>query len=451
VTVVPKEPHPKALDEDVPRTPSNFNDLLRFVLDDVIPLSLNTLSPGHLGYIPGGGLIHTAIADLIIASMNRHVGVWSVSPGLVEMEHVVVRWFAKLIGLPAHAGGVLTSGGSLANFSAVLTARTARLPEDFLSGTIYVSEQAHHSLDKAARMAGFPAKNVRRVPTGADFRIDLDALRALIAADRRAGLSPFLLVGTAGTTNSGAVDDLAGLAALASEEQLWLHVDAAYGGCFVLTARGRALLTGIENADSVTIDPHKGLFLSYGTGCLLVRDLELLRRAHDAHDDYMPGRAEAHLNPCDLSPELSRNQRGLRVWLPLKMHGIGAFGSALDEKLDLARFAADELMGMRGIELVAKPQLSTVVFRLVGSDAQNHLLLERINAERRVQLTGTIIGGRFVIRLCVLSFRTHLDRVLECLQSIRAAVASLTEAPADVDLRAFPRFLGTEKSQAVQW
>ncbi|MEX0881026.1 MAG: aminotransferase class I/II-fold pyridoxal phosphate-dependent enzyme [Thermoanaerobaculia bacterium] len=424
----------RSLVEGLPESGRPAEELLDLLFTRLVPKTFNTAGPGYLAYIPGGGLPHSAVADLIAGSVNRYVGVFEAAPGLVQLEANVVRWFADLAGFPPEARGVLTSGGSLANFSALVTARRDRLPENFLSGTLYVSDQTHHSIQKAALLAGFPASNVREIPSDGAFRIRLDALARAIETDRERGLTPFLVVGNAGTTNTGAVDDLAALAELCARERLWFHVDGAYGGFFLLTAEGRRVLTGIERADSIVLDPHKGLFLPYGTGALLVRDGEALRRAHALSADYMPVSQEDRDLPDFhlLSPELSRDFRGLRVWLPLKMHGAGPFRANLEEKLALARWAADELRTIPHVEILAEPQLSIVAFRLAPPgrseaelDALNHAYLDRINAPRRVFLTGTRLSGRFAIRICVLSFRTHRDRMEEALEDIRAAA----EAP----------------------
>ena len=425
----------RSLSEPLPETPTPYAQLLDLLFERAVPKSFNTAGPGYLAYIPGGGLFHTALADLIADAVNRYVGVWAAAPALAQLEANVGRWFCDIVGYPAGALGLLTSGGSLANFMAVVTARRERLPEDFLRGVLYASDQVHHSVQKAAMLAGFPPQNVHAVASDARFRLNLEALRSAIAADRAAGQTPFLVVGNAGTTNTGAVDDLAALAALAGAEGLWLHVDAAYGGFFLLTERGRRIMRGIERADSVTLDPHKGLFLPYGTGALVVRDGGALRRAHGMHADYLPALPEESdlIDFSEVSPELSRPFRGLRVWLPLRMLGLAPFRRALDEKLELAAWAADELRKTSGIEVVAEPELSLLAFRLrrtgldePGLDALNRRLLERVNARRRVYLTGTVAHGRFLCRICVLSFRTHLDRMRAAVEDIRAAVADVT-------------------------
>jgi len=415
----------------LPESATALEPLLDLLFDRVIPTSFCTAGPGYLAYIPGGGIPAAAVADLIADATNRYVGVWAAAPGLAQIEADVVSWFAEIVGYPAAARGVLTSGGSISNFSAIVTARREKLPPDFLSGTIYVSDQTHHSLAKAAMLAGFPPDNVRAIPTDERFRIRLDALAERVAADRAAGNAPFLVVGNAGTTNTGAVDDLRAIAEFARRERLWFHVDAAYGGFFALTAEGRATLAGIELSDSVILDPHKGLFLPYGTGCLLVRDGGALKRAHALTAEYLPEMREEEefVDFCQISPELSRDWRGLRVWLPVRLSGIAPFRANLEEKRTLARVAADGLRRMAGIEILAEPQLSIVAFRrawpgrsVEETNAANRRILERVNARGRVHVTGTMLGPVFAIRICVLSFRTHRDRIDMALEDLRRAI-----------------------------
>ena len=426
----------RSLREPLPEHGQAYPELLHSLFHTAIPRSFNCAGPGYLAYVPGGGIFHAAVADLISDAVNRYVGVWAAAPGLAQLEANVVRWFCAIVGYPPSAGGFLTTGGSLANFSAIFTARRERLPENFLAGSMYTSSQTHHSVQKAALLAGFPAHNVREIPTDEQFRIRLDALQHHIEADRQAGLTPFLILGNAGTTNTGAVDDLTALAHIAHQQELWLHIDAAYGGFFMLTQRGRARLRGIEQADSITLDPHKGLFLPFGTGSLLVREREALKRAHSgAAAAYLPTMQDDPdcVDFCQISPELSRDFRGLRVWLPLKMHGIRPFRQALDEKLDLTAWATAELKKIPDIEIIAEPQLSIVAFRLnrPGLDAPalnelNHIWLEAINARKRVLLTGTMLGDRFALRICALCFRTHQDRMEMCLEDIRAACRAVS-------------------------
>jgi aromatic-L-amino-acid/L-tryptophan decarboxylase len=413
---------------------SDHEALLDRLFERWIPRGFNTASPGYLAYIPGGGIPLAAVADLIAGATNRYVGVYAAAPPLAQLEINVIRWFQQLTGLTDRgAGGVLTTGGSISNLIAVITARRNRLPENFLNGTIYVSDQVHHSVRKAALLAGFPERNVRSIASDERLRMRVDALQRKVREDRERGMTPFLLVASAGTTNTGAADPLEELGAFAAAENLWYHIDAAYGGFFMLTGRGRAALRGIERADSITLDPHKGLFVPYGTGCLLVRDLEDLRRAHSARADYLPEMQseEGLVDFCEISPELSREFRGLRLWLPIKLAGIAAFRDQLDEKLDLTLLATRRLREIEGIEIVAEPQLTVVAFRWNdGSDSEEELerrnrrLLDGVNRRGRVYLTPTRVHGRFVIRICVLSFRTHADRIEMAIDDIRDAMRS---------------------------
>ena len=310
-------------------------------------------NPGFCAYIPGGGLYAAALADFIACALNRYTGIALPAPAMVQMESSVLRWLCDLFDLPPSSQGVLTPGGSMANLSAIVAARSSRLGERFRDGTIYVSDEAHHSIAKAARVAGFPAGAMRTVATDDRLRLDPDSLRRAVIADVRRGKRPFLVVASAGTINTGAVDPLAPVAEVAQEHGLWLHVDAAYGGFFQLTTRGRATLRGVERADSITLDPHKGMFLPYGTGCLLARDAATLREAHELQAHYLPPLSGDPGLPdfASYSPELTRDFRGLRMWLPLHLHGVDLFEQALDEKLDLAGYVHGRLTEMPELEL----------------------------------------------------------------------------------------------------
>jgi aromatic-L-amino-acid decarboxylase len=406
-----------------PADPSGQFDGLLATFGDAARYAVETAGPRHFAYVPGGGLVSSAIAELLANTVNRYTALAAAAPGLVAMEQGVLRWLCSEFGLPAQAGGVVTTGASMATLSVVVAARHERLGEDFARGTIYVTAHTNHCVAKAARIAGIRQENLRIVPTTPDLHMDPGAAARLIASDRAAGRRPFLLVGTAGTTDTGVVDPLLGLAALARREDLWLHVDAAYGGFFQLTRRGRDALVGIASADSITLDPHKGLFLPHGTGVLLVRDPAVLRAAHAQDGQYLqdvddPG---ALPNFADLGIELTREFRGLRLWLPLHLHGVAAFRAALDEKLDLAAYAHDELKGMSGVHVPWRPELSTVAFRDVAGDNATHRLLDRIHASGRAFLSSTQVRGQRLLRMCVLSHRTRIEHVNDTLEVIRAA------------------------------
>jgi aromatic-L-amino-acid decarboxylase len=425
----------RSLRERLPETGTDYKLLLTQLVRRVVPRSFNTASPGYLAYIPGGGLLHSAVADLVASAVNRYVGVWVAAPGLAQIESNVVRWFCEIVGYAGDPtpGGMLTTGGSMSNLIAIVTARENLLGEDFGQGVLYVSDQAHHSIAKAARFAGFRRDQVSVIPSDERFRMNAGLLAERIEADVRAGKTPCMIVASAGTTNTGAIDDLPRIAELAARHRLWLHVDAAYGGFFALTARGKRALAGLERADSITLDPHKSLFLPYGTGALVVRAVERLRNAHAMQANYMPPMQsdDDFTDFCDLGPELSRDFRGLRVWLPIKMHGAAVFRAALDEKLELAASTCEAIRAMPHIEIMAEPELSLFAFRVGPSkgvtgaalDALNRRVLRKVNSRQRVFLTGTVVRGMFVLRVCVLSFRTHADRMEMFLEDLRGALA----------------------------
>jgi aromatic-L-amino-acid decarboxylase len=442
LTALPDAPpsdlsYPRELlaDPDVRRAPPEggrpLAELLALV-DRASRPGLNPASPGYFAFIPGSGLVTAGLADLIADVLNRYTGMAAPAPGLVALEADVLRWLADVVGLPATAGGLLTSGGSIATLSALVTARHDRLGADFLAGTLYATDQVHHAVVKAARLAGFPPGAVRVVATDGDLddgglHMDVEALAAAVAADRAAGRVPFCVVGSAGTTNTGTIDPLPAIADLCAREGLWFHVDGAYGGGFALTERGSTRLRGIERADSVVLDPHKSLFLPFGTGALLVRDVAALRAAHSGDDEagYLHDLDELDLPDfAALGPELTRDTRGLRLWLPLHLHGVAAFRDALDEKLDLASAAYSVLRDVDALTLLGPPELSTIAFRCSGPgtaeevDARTAELLRRVNAEGRVFLASTRVRGQRLGRLCVLNHRTDRARLDEAVSAL---------------------------------
>jgi len=427
--------------EPVPESPTPFRRLLARVMDDVVPVGLDPASPGYLAFIPGGGLPHAALADLLTGVVNRYTGIWKPAPALVQLEVSVLRWLCLWVGFDGpEAGGLLTSGGSIANLCGVVAARQRARTHDLRELVCYTTAQTHNSVVKSVRTAGLRAEQVRVVPHTHRFEMDVDALERCIADDVAAGRRPFLIVANAGCTPVGAVDPLAELARVRDAHGLWLHVDGAYGGAFVLTERGRRVLAGIEQADSVTLDPHKGMFLPYGTGAILVRDRAWLRDAFTVPATYLPepDAHPEHWNFADMGPELSRPARGLRLWLPLKMHGAGAFRSQLDEKLDLAADACARIADLPHVRIVAGPALSLFAFVVEppGGDADRttRAVLSAVGRRRRVLITGARVRERgvekdtFVGRVCVLSFRTHAAHIDALVSDLAAAIAEVTEA-----------------------
>ncbi|HWB41676.1 MAG TPA: aminotransferase class V-fold PLP-dependent enzyme [Gemmatimonadales bacterium] len=394
-------------------------------------------SAGYLAYIPGGGLYHSALGDFLAAVSNKYAGVFFAGPGLVRMENLLVRWAADLVGYPAGAGGNIASGGSIATLTAIAAARDAHSirSAEVPRAVVYLTSQAHHCIEKALRIAGMGEAPIRRVAMDPGHRMRPEALAEAIAADRAAGLKPWLIVASAGTTDTGAVDPLDAIASVAQREHCWFHVDAAYGGFFLLTDHGRTVLRGIERSDSAVLDPHKGLFLPYGSGVLVVRDAKPLLASHDYSGNYMQDavREPSEISPADASPELSKHFRGLRMWLPLMLVGTRPFTAALEEKLLLARYFHREIQ-RAGYEAGPEPDLSIVTYRwappgasLERTDAMNRAIIEGTRRDGRVFLSSTMLDGRFTLRLAALAFRTHrrtIDLAVRVLREQAAAVGT---------------------------
>ncbi len=390
----------------------------------VLATGVDNAAPGELAYIPGSGLLTAGVGDLIAATANRYTGIAASAPAAVALEQSVLLWLTELFRYPERSQGVLLSGGSNANLTALVAAREKHASGRSDLATLYVGEHAHASVRKAARIAGLRPELIRVCGSRDGARLDPESVRVAIKQDLADGLRPVAVVGAAGTTNAGAVDPLPELAEVAADAGVWFHVDAAYGGFFQLTDRGRARLDGIERADSITLDPHKSLFLPFGTGALLVRDRTDLTRAFAEDAAYLRDTGPDVDDLPDftsITPELSRDWRGLRLWLPLQLHGVDAFRVALDGALDLAAEAHAVLAGDPHLESVAgAPDLSIVTFRVRGDDARQDQVLRAVNDDGRVRLSSTVIDGRVVLRLAVLSHRTTRETVELALDLVRA-------------------------------
>jgi glutamate/tyrosine decarboxylase-like PLP-dependent enzyme len=377
---------------------------------------VNTRSPRYLGYLPSGGLYASAVGDFLGSVLNPYSALESISPGAVALERAVVEWLRQVVGLPDTATGVLTSGGSLATLTAVVAARelTGMPLRDLARYPVYVGEHRHHSVDRALRFAGLSDCPVRVVASDVAYRMDVGLLRLLVRADRAAGLVPWLVVPTAGTTSSGTIDPVADVVDVARAHDMWVHVDAAYGGLFGLADAARPRLAGLGDADSVVVDPHKSLFLPYGTGALLVRDPATLTSVFAHSASYLPDDTGS-ASPADLGMELTRPFRALGLWLPLQLAGADTFSAALTEKLDLARRLHGFLSRHPRFEAGPEPDLTVVTFRAVtrSGDAEvvNQRLADRLQRSTEVFLSPTRLDGKVTLRAAIGSVRTHRDDV----------------------------------------
>jgi glutamate/tyrosine decarboxylase-like PLP-dependent enzyme len=412
--------------------PKTIEEVLGIIAKSIDGPGINPASGGHLGYIPGGGVYPAAIGDFIAAISNRYAGVWFANPGAVKLENELIKWLNDLIGYPDTAHGNLTSGGSIANLIAIVTARDARGVKaiEIPRSVIYLTKQAHHSLIKAIRIAGLSECVIRELPVDGRFRMDMDVLEEQINSDIAQGLKPFLLLTSLGTTDTGAIDPLTRSHEISKKHGLWWHLDGAYGGFFVLSDLVKNLSEGIALSDSFTIDPHKGLFLPYGTGAVLIKDVDALMRTHYYSANYMQDALKENIetSPADLSPELTKHFRGLRMWLPLQLFGLEPFKAALDEKILLCRYFYQKI-GEMGFERGPYPELSVCIYRFIpgegDSNAFNRELVQHIHEDGRVFISSTSIDGDYWLRMAILSFRTHLDTIDLALEVIEKALKAV--------------------------
>ena len=426
-----------ALPSEAPERGTSFDDILDVLRARVFPYHAREPHPAFMGYVPSTPTFPAVMGDWIATGYNFFAGVWSVASGPNEVELTVLEWFRQWLGMPGGSRGLLTSGGSNANLTAVVAARHAALgdrAEDLPRLVMYCSDQAHSSVLRAAWIAGIPRANGRAVASDEQFRLRIDALRDAIARDRAAGLLPFMIVANGGATNTGAVDPLRELSRLAAGEKLWFHVDAAYAGFAVLTERGRALLDGIGAADSVTLDPHKWLYVPFECGCLMVRHPEKLAAAFHVLPEYLKD-VEAHdedVNFADYGEQLTRYARAFKVWISVNYFGVGAIRSAIEQCMRLAAFAERTLVELPEFEVMAPAQFGVVCFRVhpagmddpAALDALNERINAAANATRTLLISSTRLRGAYALRICILNFRTTVADVEGVIELIRQCAAA---------------------------
>ncbi len=411
---------PYQMTKNFPERPENYQTLLNLIFHEMAPLSQLPGHPGFLAYVAGGGNAISNTAQLISQTLNPFSGHYMMAPGLVALEQEVIKWFISLMGYDEKlALGYLTTGGSSATMNALIMARLNKIAgHDYSKVTGYMSTEAHHCVAKAWVMLGFKKENLRLVKA-TQYKIDSHSLHEMISKDRSNGLLPFFLVGTVGTTKTGSVDNINTLADIAQKENLWLHADGAYGALFMLTEKGRELLKGIERADSIALDPHKALSLPYGTGCLLVKDGNNMSFDYISDDSYMPPKPTmGDHDYADISPELSRDYRGLRVWLPIKTLGIAPFILNLEEKLKLSSWLCEELKKNKDLVVVSSPELTIQAFAHKKGDEATKELMKKINTKGTLFLSSCMLDGHLAIRVCLLGYRVHYERLLSALIEI---------------------------------
>jgi glutamate/tyrosine decarboxylase-like PLP-dependent enzyme len=409
-----------------PEDPVAFDEILDGLERDVLPFVARISHPGYLAFIPGEGTWPGALGDLIASALNVDTCWWLGAAGPSALELVVLDWLRRWVGYPEQAAGVLVSGGSAANLTALACAREARIGVMNEQAVVYMSDQAHSSLARAARALGFRPDQVRVLPSDGQARMRVDALRAAIAADEAGGRTPLVVVANAGATTTGAVDPFDELSQVCGEQGIWLHVDGAYGAFACLSERGRKTLAGMELADSITLDPHKWLYQPVELGALLVRDGSTLRGGFEISPAYLKDveAADREVNFSDLGLQLTRSCRALKLWISLRYFGVSAFRAAIDNCLDLALHAQNRVESSAELELMSPASLGVITFRRHPSSVDDEAILERVNASiaERIERGGEVfistgrVRGRYVLRLCILNHSTsqaEVDRALE--------------------------------------
>jgi aromatic-L-amino-acid/L-tryptophan decarboxylase len=425
------------LDPTLPTKGSEFDALLKVFRDTIVPFSRQNAHPRMFGYVQSPGTPLAAFADLLASGLNANLTVWRSAPAPVELERLTIDWIRQILGFNTEAGGLFVSGGSMANLAAIVAARQAK-HDSAGRLRIYASSETHFSVAKAAALLGIGRENVRHVAVDERFRIRVDDLVAKITADLDAGYIPFCVVANAGTVNTGAVDPLAEIREVANRFQLWMHVDGSYGAFAVLAKSTRKLFAGIEQADSIALDPHKWLYLPVDVGCVIYRDPEIARTAfaHEAEYTRVIGEeADEAFAFWDYGPELSRRFRALKVWMLLKGVGIDSLSEAIENNLACTRHLESMVRGSDDFEMVAPVELSIFCFRHVpvqlrsdspqAIDAFNERLLIALQRDGSSYVSNATIRGRFALRGCVLNYRTTLRDMEILLDDLRRVAASL--------------------------
>jgi glutamate/tyrosine decarboxylase-like PLP-dependent enzyme len=426
-----------AIDSNLPIKGTDFDSLLKLFRDTIVPLSRQNAHPRMFGYVQSPGTPIGAFADLLASTLNANLTIWRSAPAPVELERLTIDWIRQILGFPAEAGGLFVSGGSMANLAALAAARQTK-QQSLGRLRIYASSATHFSITKAAALLGIGRENIQQVAVDECFKMRIDDLVAKITVDLEASFVPLCVIGNAGTVDTGAIDPLGEIRDVAKRYQLWTHVDGSYGAFAILAPSARKLFAGMEQADSIALDPHKWLYLPVDVGCVIYRDPEIARDAfaHEAEYTRMFGEKANEAFVCwDYGPELSRRFRALKVWMLLKGVGLDRLSEAIEGNLACARFLESMVRASNDFEMVAPVELSIFCFRHVPAqlrnqppeaiDAFNERLLVALQRDGSSYLSNATLGGRFALRGCVLNYRTTLHDMKILLDDLRRVANSL--------------------------
>src|SRR2546423_2070608 len=425
------------LDSKLPIKGTEFDSLLKIFRDKIVPFSRQNAHPRMFGYVQSPGTPIGAFADLLASTLNANLTIWRSAPAPVELERLTIDWIREILGFKPEASGLFVSGGSMANLAALAAAR--HMKQDSLGQLrIYASSATHFSIAKAAALLGIARENVRHVAVDKHFKMRLEDLIAKIDKDLKAGYVPFCVVGNAGTVDTGAVDPLLDIRAVANRFQLWMHVDGSYGAFAILAQSARKLFAGMEQADSIALDPHKWLYLPVDVGCVIYRNPEIARAtfAREAEYTRMFGEEADEAFVCwDYGPELSRRFRALKVWMLLKGVGLDRLSAAIESNLACARHLESMVQTSDDFEMAAPVELSIFCFRHVPAQlrnqspeaigAFNERLLVALQRDGSSYLSNATLGARFALRGCVLNYRTILRDMEILLDDLRRVAKSL--------------------------
>ena len=421
----------KALEDKLLEAPPEDGHPAAEVIDrairDILPFSMRLDHPRFFGLIPSSPTWPGVLADFMAAAYNVNVATWLTASGPSAVELVVIDWIRGWLGYPQGAGGLFTSGGSAASLEGLVAAREAAgHPE---RGTVYMSDQGHSALRRAAVIAGIRSERIRSIACDERFRLDMDALQEVVAADRAAGFNPIAVCANAGAASTGAIDPLEAMADYCETEGIWLHVDGAYGGFAVVCDAGKQALRGIGRADSIGVDAHKWFFQPYQAGCLLVKDVSTLEKAfafrHDALQDTIWG--ANHPNLSDRGLQLSRSFGALKVWMSVQTFGMAAFRQAVARGMQLAVRAEKFVRRSSAMEILNPSSLGVVCFRINPGQREldekelyevNKTVLARMFWDDPAFITSTTLNGKLSLRLCIMNHNTSWNDVQETLESI---------------------------------
>lgn len=425
--------------ENVPLSPTPSNEVLDFVIEKVMANSSIVSHPKAYSFVPGPSNFVSTMADVLATGFNVFSGGWAASPAAAQLEIVSLNWLLDMFNFPSESGGGLfTSGGSMANLTALVTARNIKCGDDFSKAVIYLSDQAHSSNIKAIRVLGFSKNQFRIIPTDIEFKLSLNKLKNAIAKDRLQGYKPFCIIASAGTTNTGTVDPLNEIADICEVENLWMHVDGAYGGAAILSNQGKRLLDGIERADSLTVDPHKWFFQPYEMGCLLVKDHQWLSGTFTEKPEYLRDVEgnKSEINFYDHGIQLTRRFRALNFYMSVKTFGLDNFKQAVQYNISLAEDIEKTLRKSADWEVISPATLAVINFRYnplqyslseTKLDELNQAISKQIIYSGEAMLVTTVLQNQIVLRMCLINPRTTFEHVTQTLNACEEIAGKLLE------------------------